>query len=233
MSNNLSLWNAVFETDPRYTKSFDRSGGFSGTAINFTYLMKKATAVFGPFGASWGVTVLDEKYVQGHRLDDAQHAIVHVVRIRLHYTLDGKQGSIESFGQTTFVGKNKHGVFTDEEAPKKSLTDAMSKALSWLGFGGDVHMGLYDDNKYVSAARRSTELQEVSSAPDWGRLHGEWMTQIGACQSVEALKLLKDAIFAACKEHKDAGGAAAWAGISGAIAERLHELRGAQPAEAQ
>ena len=45
------------------------------------------------------------------------------------------QGEVTHFGQTTFVGANKHGLFTDEEAPKKSLTDATNKALSMLGFG--------------------------------------------------------------------------------------------------
>lgn len=140
----LKLWEAVSKTDPKYTKQFSRSGGFSGTAINATYLIRKATEQWGPVGAKWGWKVLDEKYVPG-----ADGTVVHVLRVELRHP----DGAFESYGQTTFVGKNKNGAFTDEEAPKKSLTDAITKALAMLGFSADVHMGLYDDNKYVNTLK--------------------------------------------------------------------------------
>ena len=139
--NTLALWNAVEKTDPKYTKAFSRAGGFSGTAINATYLIRKATELWGPVGGAWGFDIADEKYVPG---SDA--TVIHVVRIQFRHPA----GAFPTFGQTTFVGKNKNGPFTDEEAPKKSLTDAITKALSMLGFAADVHLGLYDDNKYVN-----------------------------------------------------------------------------------
>ncbi len=58
-------------------------------------------------------------------------------------------GAIQSCGGTTLIGSNKNGQFVDDDAPKKSVTDALSKALSWLGFGAAVHMGMFDGNKYV------------------------------------------------------------------------------------
>src|SRR5690606_33640239 len=67
---------------------------------------------------------------------------------------NGERGEVVQFGQTTFVGRNKNGFFTDEEAPKKSLTDAMSKCLSLLGFSADIHLGRFDDNKYVNDLRQ-------------------------------------------------------------------------------
>ena len=141
MSDNLKLWNAVEKTDPKYTKAFSRAGGFSGTAINATYLIRKATELWGPVGNAWGFDIADEKYVPG-----CEGTVIHVVRIQFRHP----EGAFPTFGQTTFVGKNKNGPFTDEEAPKKSLTDAITKALSMLGFAADVHLGLYDDNKYVN-----------------------------------------------------------------------------------
>ena len=152
--NHLTLWNAVVSTDPNYTKKFTRGGGFSGTATNFVYLARKATEQLGPCGIGWGSKVLDERYERGAMLNEHEHEVVHVIRIVFWYMLDGKRGEIESYGQTTFVGSNKNGSFTDEEAPKKSLTDAMSKAMSWLGFGADIHLGLFDDNKYVNTLKR-------------------------------------------------------------------------------
>jgi hypothetical protein len=95
-------------------------------------------------GGKWGPEIVDEKYVPG-----AEGTVIHVLRINLRHP----EGALPSYGQTTFVGQNKHGPFTDEEAPKKSLTDAITKALSMLGFSADVFLGLYDDNKYVNDRR--------------------------------------------------------------------------------
>jgi hypothetical protein len=48
------------------------------------------------------------------------------------------------------VDENKYGVFTDEEAPKKSITDCIGKCAVLLGVGADVHLGMFDDHKYVN-----------------------------------------------------------------------------------
>jgi hypothetical protein len=144
-SDNLAIWNEVEQTDPNYTKQFNRGGGFKGTATNATYLIKKATKMFGPIGIGWGWNIIEEKFQPGQDKD-----VVHILRLKLWYMWGDKRGEIEHFGQTTFVGKNKNGWFTDEEAPKKSLTDALSKSLSTLGFAADIHLGLYDDNRYVA-----------------------------------------------------------------------------------
>lgn len=157
---NLALWESVQATDPLFTKQFERKGGFRGTSINATYLAKKATEKFGPIGLGWGVNITDEKYQEG-----AAGEIVHVLQIELWYILDGKTGIVRHFGQTVFVGKNKYGPYTDEEAPKKSLTDAMTKALSLLGFGADVHLGLYDDAEYMHALKRHMEDAAATQRP--------------------------------------------------------------------
>lgn len=174
---NLSIWNSVCETDPRHTKSFSRGGGFSGTAINHTYQTRRATETFGPKGIGWGVEILAENWREGAPIIEEKHGvigheIVHVLRIKLWYLrsqgtghLDHERGEIVSFGQTTFVGKNKHGIYTDEEAPKKSLTDAESKALASLGFSADIHLGLYDNNKYVNDLKARIEQAEKPKGP--------------------------------------------------------------------
>ena len=41
----------------------------------------------------------------------------------------------------------------DDEAPKKALTDAMTKAFSHLGVSADVFLGLFDNNKYVQTMK--------------------------------------------------------------------------------
>lgn len=169
---NTALWDSVQTTDPKYTKGFSRGGGFKGTATNATYLAKKATERFGPCGTGWGINVVNEEIITGAPHVDGDgcciaHDLIHKVHARLWYVLDGKRGEVEQFGQTQIVGKNKNGFYTDEEAPKKSLTDAMTKCLSLLGFSADIHLGLYDDNKYVASlagqfAERVTEEQAAT-----------------------------------------------------------------------
>lgn len=61
-TDNLSLFAAVQETDPRYTKGFTRSVGFKGTAVSSPSLARCATEQFGPVGIGRGWTI-DDEYV--------------------------------------------------------------------------------------------------------------------------------------------------------------------------
>lgn len=188
-SPNLRIWTRVQTTDPTWTKGFSRGGGFKGTAVNHVYQSKRATEIFGPKGIGWGSVVLDERYADGAPIVHATHGVVgrecvHVLRIELWYVLDGQRGSITAYGQTTFVGSNKHGYFTDEEAPKKSLTDAESKALSALGFSADVHMGLFDDVKYVNDLSARVAEAERPKGPSLAEL----TAKVEAASNLDELK---------------------------------------------
>ncbi|CAB5212805.1 hypothetical protein UFOVP191_24 [uncultured Caudovirales phage] len=136
---NMQLWDSVCKTDPSHTKKFTKGGGFSGTAIKPFYLMHKATQTFGVCGIGWGWNELENKMVGG----------VWCSKVEVWFLHNNQRGVIQQWGQTVMQGKNKNGDFVDEEAPKKAVTDAVTKCLSYLGFAGDVHMGRFDDSKYV------------------------------------------------------------------------------------
>jgi len=200
---SMELWNAVAVTNPNFVKSFTRGGGFSGTAINATYQAQKATETFGPCGIGWGVEILEERYQDGAPLiqDGAVigKEVIHVLRVKLWYIHQGKRGEVIHFGQTTFVGHNKNGFFTDEEAPKKSMTDAMSKCLSLIGFSADVHLGLYDDNKYVADLRQQfgtdknakSEIKPEDKREEAGKTGGNILTPIQAKEVSDLLTASK------------------------------------------
>jgi hypothetical protein len=44
----------------------------------------------------------------------------------------------------------------NEDAPKMSVTDGLTKALSHLGFNADVFLGEYDGNKYAADSGKPT-----------------------------------------------------------------------------
>lgn len=199
-NENLAIWLRNEPTDTAATKSFSRTGGFKGTATNATYIVKRLTAEFGPVGHGWGVDVVAEDMFEGApvRTDDGTllgHEKVHRLRVRFWW-LDAKTGKtcgFDQMGQTTFVGRNRNGWFTDEEAPKKSLTDALTKAASWLGFAADIHLGLWDDSKYVAERRQAEDapppmslwviLSRDGVAKDCGseeRFRTEWKMRVSA-----------------------------------------------------
>jgi hypothetical protein len=203
--DNLELWRSVEKTDPAATKQFAGKGGFRGTAISPMYLIKKATEVWGPMGDRWGVRISSAQVIDGAPLLGKDgipvgHEKLYVVQALVYYPGKNGLGEVPCFGQTILCGQRKGGEFyTDEEAPKKSLTDALTKGLSWLGFAADVHMGRYDDSKYVSQVQRematasSRDVRETamlllrsSAARGIGALEGQWKLltaeQRKACQ---------------------------------------------------
>ncbi|MDH3981263.1 MAG: hypothetical protein OES84_00005 [Kiritimatiellaceae bacterium] len=169
--DNLVIWNAVEKTDPDYTKAYTGPGGFVATSINAEYIIKKATEQFGPVGLGWGWEIIEERYDTGAPLkpktDDVNmdlevRAIVHTCKIKLWYIYPGEEKAyIEQYGHTPHVYQNRYGFQTELEAPKKSLTDAIKKALSMLGFAGDVYLGEYDDVNYLEELKREFEVEKA------------------------------------------------------------------------
>jgi hypothetical protein len=165
--DNLALWRAVEKTDPKHTKAITGKS-YQGTSPKPHYLVMKATETFGPCGIGWGFTIVDERIEEG-----AGGERMHIARVKVWYDWGGKRGEVEHVGGTQFSGMRSSGKpFTDEDAPKKSVTDALVKALSMIGFAGDIFMGRYDDSKYVNdlkaeakAEARQPAGKPVQSAP--------------------------------------------------------------------
>ncbi|MBP6749601.1 MAG: hypothetical protein KA144_08180 [Xanthomonadaceae bacterium] len=149
MTDNLSLWQAVETTPPEQTKAITGKA-YRGTSPKPYWIVRKATETFGPCGIGWGFNIVSERIEEGGKPGDR----VHIAHVRVWFKWAGERGEVEHIGQTMFSGTNKNGLYTDEDAPKKSVTDALVKALSMIGFAGDIFMGRYDDSKYVAELER-------------------------------------------------------------------------------
>lgn len=145
MSDNLAIWNKLGKTDPKHTKSFSRAGGFKGTATRPVYLDMKMTEVFGPCGTGWGMGKPEFTLVEA-----GTEKLVYCT-VELWYSIDGtRHGSVWGVGGDKAVAGRQSGTpFTDDEAFKKAYTDAVGNAMKYLGVSADIHMGRFDDNKYV------------------------------------------------------------------------------------
>lgn len=161
MSENLALWHLVEKTPIEHTKAITGKS-YKGTSPKPHYLVQKATETFGPCGIGWGFTV-EERIEQGAMYDSGDFERMHIAKVKVWYKWDGERGEVEHIGGTSFSGRRKSGdTYTDEDAPKKSVTDALVKALSMIGFAGDIFMGRYDDSKYISELR---EDERQAKAP--------------------------------------------------------------------
>lgn len=155
MSENMRIWDAVSKTDPKHTKQFKRAGGFQGTAIKPIWLTKRLTEQFGPAGTGWGMTKPEFQTVT------AGNEILVFCTVGLWYS-DGvvADNMVYGVGGDKVLGTNKYGPFTNDEAFKASYTDALSNAMKQIGMGADIHMGMFEDEKYVRETTR-----EFASGP--------------------------------------------------------------------
>ncbi|WP_380677173.1 hypothetical protein [Serratia aquatilis] len=190
---NLDIWKRVMRTDPRYTKPIE-GAGFIGTSINSEYMFMRATEVFGPIGTGWGYTIVEEKMFTGapmseavfeggkivgnHILRDADGSILceqnHSLQIEFWYVLNGKKGFLNAYGATPYIYKTKRGFMADSEVMKKSLTDAIKKSLSMLGFSADVFLGWHDLAEYREENATEFAIRNASDkAEDVTRLREE------------------------------------------------------------
>ena len=159
MTDNLALWKAVERTPVDQTKAITGKS-YQGTSPKPHYLVHKATETFGPCGIGWGFTIEDERIEDG-----AGGERMSIARVKVWFKWEGERGEVEHIGGTQFSGTRSSGKpFTDEDAPKKSVTDALIKALSMIGFAGDIFMGRYDDSKYVRGLHEEASAAEPNSA---------------------------------------------------------------------
>lgn len=148
------LWDTLSKTDPKHTKGFSRAGGFKGTAIKPMWVWQRLTELFGPCGTGWGFNKPEFQVVPG----DNKEVLVYCTVCAWH---GDKANELWGVGGDKAVSHIKANPQynrperweNDDEAFKKAFTDALMNAFKFLGVAADVHMGLFDDNKYVQAMR--------------------------------------------------------------------------------
>lgn len=155
--SNTNLWDRLGRTDPVHTKPFQRAGGFKGTAIKPMWSYRKMTEEFGPCGEGWGIHEPSFQVLPGADGEVLVYCTVSIwygpAPVRVVYGVGGDK----------VISKFSSGLKSDDEAFKKAFTDAITNALKMIGVGADVHMGLFDDSKYVNELKQ--EIAE-KAAPE-------------------------------------------------------------------
>ena len=154
MSDNLELWSKVSKTDPAHTKQANVRGN-KITAIAPQYQIMQATEQFGAYGKAWGFKSVT--------IDNSLMSVGLITFKGSFFYPGGEFEILSSIG----IYRDNAQTKIDDDFAKKVETDALTKALSKLGFNADVFMGLYDDNRYVQqlseefADKKPRELTDV------------------------------------------------------------------------
>ena len=153
---NMRIWDANAVTPPSWTKRVQETKKSRPyTTVNAYRQIAAATRQFGPLGEGWGYD-----YELEYRGEGADELVL------CHLTLwHGKRDQTipVTTAKRTHMGRGAD-AWLDEDFPKKVVTDAITKALSYLGFSADVFFGLFDDVAYVQGAREREQQAEATGA---------------------------------------------------------------------
>lgn len=158
MADNLQLWNRFADIDPKFTKPITGKA-YKGTSPNPQYVIQCLTDMFGPVGQGFGWDVVAEEFTP------LGPEVLHWCRIKFWHT--ERANIFDSYGQTKAVYASKEGkIIVDEDAPKKSLTDAIIKAASHIGVAANIFLGRWDDQKYVQEVNQEYRQEERRAKQD-------------------------------------------------------------------
>jgi hypothetical protein len=170
MSEVKTIWEKNFDVNPRFTKKVSVAGKPSFTNIDTYYLLEVATKQFGAYGSGFGISKAE--WSEREFKDGTILMIINA--IFFYYDDAGERQEFPIRNSLKYVYNTKQGYLKiDEDAPKKLMTNTISKALSYLGFGASIYMGMWEDFAYIN---------EVSAD----------FTMINNDQRVEISKLIQD-----------------------------------------
>lgn len=141
---NTHIYEAA-ESVPANAQKTIGAGRLKGmTDINPMWRIKRLTELFGPCGIGWKYDIERQWLESG-----SEGTSCAFCNIKL-YIKNGDNWSdgIPGTGGSSFIAKEKNGLYTSDEAFKMALTDALSVACKALGFGADIYWAGNKDSKY-------------------------------------------------------------------------------------
>lgn len=143
MNDNLAIYNKV-RSVPDEAKKEIKGGRLSGkTDISPIWRIKILTETFGICGFGWKYEITKQWTEIG-----ANSEVSAFVNIDLFVKMDNEwSAAIPGTGGSSFIAKEKNGLYTSDECFKMALTDAISVSCKALGIAADVYWEA-DKSKY-------------------------------------------------------------------------------------
>lgn len=149
---NLKLYNRFRAVPPEAKKTIGagRLKGF--TDINPMWRIKALTEAFGPAGLGWYYDIKSQWKEEG---DGGVVMVFLEIALFVKYENEWSK-PIVGTGGSTVIAKEKSGLYNDDEAYKKALTDAIGGACKLLGIGADVYFEK-DSSKYDAPIKETSK----------------------------------------------------------------------------
>ena len=200
MEENLIVYNKLREV-PQEAQKKITGGRLNGmTDIKPMWRIEKLTEVFGPVGIGWHTQTLKKELING-----ANGEMIAIVDIELYVNYKKPLGleedlwsvGIEGSGGSSFIAKEKNGLYTSDECFKMAYTDALSVACKSLGMGANVYWGdsKYNTNEITEEDAKQFRFAEKSKAPNMTILEAyeknkgylEWYINSGPREDVKTM----------------------------------------------
>ena len=182
---NLAIYNKVRKVPPEAIKTIG-GGRLKGMSdINPMWRIKILTDTFGMCGIGWKYEIVDERLEKG-----GSDEVSAFVRINLFVKADDVwSDAIPGTGGSSFVAKDKSGLYQSDECFKMALTDALSVACKALGVAADVYWDK-DNTKYTKqpAPNADTMAEDRNLKSEIGNMLLEMVNG----DNIMASALLKD-----------------------------------------
>ena len=164
MEENLKVYDKL-RVVPKEAKKEIQAGRLKGkTDINPMWRIKALTDTFGICGFGWKYEITDKRLEKG-----GGEEISAFVDINLYIKMDDTWSDpIPGTGGSSFVAKEKNGLYTSDECFKMALTDAISVSCKALGVGADVYWDKdatkYDRKESESKSPPTETSKELNEA---------------------------------------------------------------------
>lgn len=188
----LGIYNKIKEV-PKEAQKAITGGRLAGmTDIKPMWRIEKLTEIFGPVGLGWYAPITKREIIDG--ANGEKIAIVDInlfVNYKVPYNLEEDLWSepIIGTGGSSFVAKEKNGLYTSDECFKMAYTDALSVACKMLGMGANVYWG---DSKYNTNKKIETKEDAKELVINFGKYNGKTIGEIYESGDVKYLEWLFD-----------------------------------------
>jgi len=196
---NLEIYNKI-RIVPEEAKKKITGGRIGGmTDINPMWRIKTLTDTFGICGIGWKYIITSQKLEKG--CNDEVSAFV---TIDLFIKVDNEwSDGIPGVGGSSFVAKEKNGMYQSDECFKMALTDAISVSCKALGMGADIYFEKdrtkYDAKSELTPINKPSFLDvnkaidEMDNAKSRAEMATIWTKYVGLQSDVNFTESLRKA----------------------------------------
>lgn len=198
---NLKVYEMLKEVPEEAQKKITGGRLVGMTDIKPMWRIQKLTETFGPVGLGWYTETTKKEIIEG--ANEEKIAVVDIllyVNYKTPFELEEDLWSkpIEGSGGSSFIAKEKNGLYTSDECFKMAYTDALSVACKGLGMGANVYWG---DSKYDTTKKIASKEEAEEYVITFGKYTGKKMKELPQNYLEWLIENSKDETIKTCADY--------------------------------